>query len=110
MPAYEYECHNPECAAIMEIRHSIKDPAMSLCPLCHQTTLKRNIVNTFLVFIDMKKPKSLGGIAEQNTTAALRRGETPPGWEKKPTPIWRDGPIDMKILRNPKKFIETGKV
>lgn len=110
MPTYEYECENAECACVVEIRHSIKDDPIKTCPLCHQEKLRRNVVSGFMVMIEPSKPRTLMGVAEKNTKDALARGETPPGWEKKPTPPWRDGPLDMRVLKNPRKYIMEGKV
>ena len=43
MPTYEYICHNSECGHEFETFQSMKDDALTECPACDQSTLKRKI-------------------------------------------------------------------
>ena len=44
MPTYEYRCQ--ACEHEMEATHSIKDPALVECPVCHAPKLERLISST----------------------------------------------------------------
>lgn len=41
MPTYDYSCS--ACGKTFEIFHSIKEPARTICPHCHQPKLQRKI-------------------------------------------------------------------
>lgn len=43
MPVYDYEC---ESCGSMEIEHSIKEPARTICPKCQREGLQRTIGRT----------------------------------------------------------------
>jgi putative FmdB family regulatory protein len=43
MPTYEYICNNADCLHDFEIFQSMKDDALTICPLCNQPTLRRKI-------------------------------------------------------------------
>jgi putative FmdB family regulatory protein len=43
MPTYEYTCTNEVCHHAWEAEQSIKEPALTECPICKQETAKRLI-------------------------------------------------------------------
>lgn len=43
MPTYEYYCSDPSCGHEFECFQSMKDAALSECPKCGKSTLKRKI-------------------------------------------------------------------
>ena len=62
MPVYEYRCL---CMHEFEVEQSIKDKALTCCPVCGQDNLERLISNT-LGFC-RQEAKTLGQLAERNT-------------------------------------------
>lgn len=63
MPIYRYKCQ--ECDFDDEIRHSIKDPALKLCPRCDMESLER-LING-IPHITVKEIKSVAQLAEHNS-------------------------------------------
>lgn len=43
MPTYNYKCHDKECNHDFEIRQSIKDDKLKVCPKCNKETLEKVI-------------------------------------------------------------------
>jgi putative FmdB family regulatory protein len=112
MPIYEYECQ--ACKHRLEEYQSFQAEPLRTCPACGKDDLVRVISGGLAAFVP--KHNTVGSLAEQNAKEARRRGEEPPKSfrrTKKPKerPFWRDGDtVNKKILGNPQKYIETGKV
>lgn len=128
---YQYECDN--CGKNFEIQQSIHDKSLTKCPQCKKNKLYRIIFAPYI--INHTEPSNVVSLAERNTSkmgkyeletkrrkdSVDRRVDTlsqklPRGAEivkRKDTkaPWWRPGtdrPIDLKKIKNVKKYIETG--
>lgn len=116
MPNYHYQCSN--CGHSFEIVRSIKEPILKRCPNCKKHKLE-TIIHS--IFISIKKdPKTVGHLAGNNrdkmslTELADRQEKEESSRikkKKKPKkPWWRESekPLDLKKVKNVKKYIETG--
>jgi len=106
-----YKCDNEECAAEIVVTQIAKDPWLKQCPFCYEETLFiRSATDNLSIFIDLKKPKTLGSLGEQNFEEKVKREGDPKEEPKKPW--WRKNKekVDFSILKNPKKYIETGHI
>lgn len=65
MITYHYRCEAEGCAFEYEIRQSIKDEPISLCPECNQNTAQR-VIHCGGDFIIKEEPKTLGVLADRN--------------------------------------------
>jgi DNA-directed RNA polymerase subunit RPC12/RpoP len=78
------------------------------CPNCGKRELYIHEASSS-VGIDMKKVKTVGMLADINTRRMEKEG-TLPQMGKKKRPWWRKSDkIDQRILKDPIKYIETGK-
>jgi len=113
MPNYHYLCEN--CESEFQIEQSIKEDPIQYCSDCKTMSLRRVI---HAVTVIDTTPKTLGSQAEKNAISmgreqvALKEAENV--WKKKPKerPWWRpnsDSPVDLKKIKNMKKYIEEGK-
>lgn len=66
MPTYHYRCANQNCLYEFETYQSIKDDALETCMSCSEKTLHR-VIYAAQVF-SRQEPKTLGALAEQNTS------------------------------------------
>lgn len=115
-----YSCENEACCAIIQITQKATDPFEKKCPFCGKESLVLKEAKCSIQgFVDTSKPKTLGSIAEKNRTKMEKNGDITKGeaesWtgkkKNKSKPFWRKSDkIDFSILKNPKKYIETGKV
>ena len=90
MPIYEYEC--PSCGHRMEAIQQLGAPALTDCPACAKTTLRRLVSAAgFRLkgsgwyatdFKDKGKPKTAEGDGETKPKTAEGDGETKPKTEK----------------------------
>lgn len=105
-----YKCKDCECEIAFE--ELIKDPWRTKCPFCDTETLYLDrAVTSLSLLMDLKRPKTGGMITQEN----LLRREKETGShldpkEKKKMPFWRDKPLNMNVLKNPKYYIESGKI
>lgn len=98
IPHYDYECK--DCGHELEIFHAMSAEPFTECPRCHQPTLIKLIgAGAAVIIPGTKNP------CYDKTKDRLGRGKN-----KTEKPFWRDGPVDKKVLKNPKKYIEEGKV
>jgi hypothetical protein len=104
-----YECLC--CKAEISVKQLATEGFHKECPLCEKDELviksARSSVN---IQIEPNSPKTMGMIAQKNTREMEKEQKVPPGTTQK-TPWWRkEKKINYDILKNPTKFIETGKV
>jgi hypothetical protein len=106
-----YECSNDDCKGKVSFVQKISDPWKKKCPFCRKYSLYLDsATSSMTLIIDNKKPNTMGGISDQNK---LRREKDGKEWidSRGHTPFWRKNKkIDYNILRNPKKFVETGQI
>ena len=103
-----YKCDNNECAAEIAYRQKVSDKWKKKCPFCKKMTLYIESGSLSLsVMLDVKNPNTLGLVAEKNRERAEKEGKT---FGKK-RPFWRKkDKIDFSILKNPKKYVQTGSI
>ncbi len=105
----EYRCTNPNCEAKISFTQKAKDKWKKVCPFCRKHSLLMEHANMALSgLIDTKKAKTFGAVSDENrlrkqkeTGIDTMAPKAPPFWRKK-------NKIDYSILKNPKKYIETG--
>ncbi len=103
-----YKCDNPDCAAEIAYEQKVSDPWKKKCPFCKKMKLyiDSGSMNISLT-INLNNPRTLGLVAEKNRERAEKEGKIfgrkKPFWRKKDK-------IDFSILKNPKKYVETGTI
>ncbi|MFA5669973.1 MAG: hypothetical protein WC967_12060 [Balneolaceae bacterium] len=110
-----YECSS--CGVSFSTERFLSQDILVSCPNCNKNTLKwiRNVIG-LSVSIDTKIPKTLGTLAEKNSREKEKRGESIDDRpDAKDVPWWRrEGDKgrrpNLKILKNPIKYIETGEI
>lgn len=50
MPTYKYQCTKEECKHTYEIRQSIKDNALTKCPICNKESLVKVLYAPMVTF------------------------------------------------------------
>lgn len=79
------------------------------CPCCNKHRLfLKSADSGMMVGVDTIKGKTVGSVAEQNTKRREKEGYV----EKQPSkPWWRKNKkrVDIDVLKNPSKYIATGK-
>lgn len=125
MITYDYVCD--DCGHSVDIRQSIKDDPLTVCPACEKDTFRRRIHNGLIASVT-KSPTTLQQQAERNTkemghyelqerrmahkegdVIAKKRAEA-----KANAPWWRPDTAkpDMSLTKmtpaQTKKYIETG--
>jgi hypothetical protein len=105
-----YSCTNNDCGAKVSCQQGIFEKWRKQCPFCKKHSLLMEQATTNIsTFIDLQRPKTLGGISDQNRSKKEREGLDDPMKPKRP--FWRNkDKIDFNILKNPKKYIDTGTV
>lgn len=104
-----YECKS--CESVVAFEESASKAFRKRCPVCnkHALLLKEGISN-LSIFVDSTRPKTLGALAEKNTEDKLKRGESIEDPLRK-KPFWRkSNKINYKVLSNPGKYVQTGKI
>lgn len=131
MPTYEYACEN--CDNNFEVVQSIHDNPLLKCDKCKKKKLYRVIGLPYIM--NHTEPKTLAQLAERNEkhrfgkyeleekrrtaktqtkdvlSQNLPKGAGPPIKREAFTPWWRPGtdkPVDLKKIKNVKKYVETG--
>jgi len=77
------------------------------CPRCHQPKLIKLIGIGAAVIVKGTKTPCHGGRSNVKPKNSDKLGK---GKNKGEKPFWRDGPVDKKVLENPKKYIEKGEI
>ena len=114
-----YRCRNDECAAEIVITQMATDDFVRLCPFCEQETM--GLVSgdcKISMVMDLTKAKTVGSVAEKNRARMEKNGEITKdqaeswsGKKKAKRPWWRKtDKINFDILKNPKRYIQTGKI
>ena len=82
---------------------------IKLCPFCNKKSLVISSGNLGIsIFIDSKKPKTFGGQSDYNMKQDEKEGKVR---SKKSKPFYRSNEkINFDILKNPSKYIGTGKI
>lgn len=105
-----YDCKNAECAAKIALTEKVGDPWMKTCPFCEQDTLLLDkAVLSLSGIVGMKNRTTLGSLSDENR----RSYEKEHGKDKfhKDIPFWRkSSKLNMEILKNPQKYVETGHI
>lgn len=96
MPTYEYRCSS--CENHIEVVHSMTTTLL-VCPACHKESLVKLISAGLPPIIRGTKTPCRGG-------RVLEQKPKPEPY----TPFWRDDKINPNVLKNPKKYIETGEI
>lgn len=122
MPTYDYLCS--ACGYEFEVYQSFTDKVKRTCPDCKKKTLERQIGCGIAAFCQ-QDPTTIGQLGERNAKAAgnTKRDEMIAqkeqdkvkaqqllGKEPGKKPWWRDEdkPLDLKKVKNIKKYIEKG--
>jgi putative FmdB family regulatory protein len=118
MPTYEYECDF--CDFLFEKFHSISAKPLRRCPQCKKNTLVRLISGGGAVIVRGTNTPCRGGrkleeIQEQKherKNKIKKQKQRAKEMMKKNPPWWRPNrdEVNMDVLKNPKKYIETGEV
>lgn len=77
------------------------------CPECHQLKLIKLISSGTAVIIRGTTTPCRGTRKIRKPKLGDRLGK---GKNRGKKPFWRDGPVDQKVLKNPRKYIKEGKV
>lgn len=114
---YQYQCQN--CNHDFDTVQSIHDEALTKCPKCKRKKLQRVIHSPYIIN-HTGEVKTIYHQAERNTKKLgkyelqAKEQEANKNYHNMPktqTPWWREGtkkPIDLKKIKNTKKYIETG--
>lgn len=109
-----YRCSRKQCDAVVEYNQKFGEDFMTKCPFCEKSSLLLESADCGIsVLMELSKPKTLGTLAEQNGKELEKTEEYHKKQEekKKKRPFWRKNTdkCDFKVLKNPSKYIETGK-
>lgn len=107
MPSYDYKCSS--CNYEFEEFHSMSAKPLKKCPECGKLKLIKLIGPGVSIIIKGTKNPCRGERSNSKKTIK-RRDKLGQGKNKTDKPFWRDSPVDKNILKNPKKYIEEGKV
>ncbi len=77
------------------------------CPECKQPKLIKLIGPGAAVIVKGTENPCRGSRGGKTPKRGDRLGE---GKNKSGNPFWRDGPVNKKVLKNPKKYIKEGEV
>jgi len=109
MPTYEYKCHN--CDFDFEIFHAMSQE-VTICPRCKEKSLNKLIGTGSAVIIrgtetptHHRHAEQLEKFQEQKRLKREKMKENAPWWRSN-----NSGKIRTDILKNPKKYIEEGKI
>lgn len=106
-----FKCYddNEECGMEFAQECTVGDKYPDNCPNCKGPVYLDKASLCLSTFIDTKKAKTLGAISEQNRNRMVKDGDPRIDKDKSKKPWFRPSDkIDMTILREPKKYIETG--
>ncbi len=102
-----YRCTN--CEGMMLYEDKASRNFRKKCPFCkkHDLVIQSGL-SGLSIGIDTSKRKTLVEIGEEN----IKRRDEEAGVPKQPEmPFWRSKKkVDFKVLQNPKKYIETGRI
>jgi len=102
MPHYDYICE--ACNHKFEAFHAMSAKPLVDCPECGLPELVKLIGMGSAAIIKGTQTPCRGGRTQKGKD---RLGQ---GKNKCERPFWRDGPINKKILKNPERYIQEGKV
>ncbi len=100
MPTYNYKCDS--CDFEFETMHSMSADPLTDCPNCNKPELVKLIGPGLTPIIKGTENPCKGRPKPKD-----KLGQ---GKYKFPIPLWREGKVNKKILDNPKRYIEEGKV
>lgn len=103
MPTYDYECK--KCGYEFETFHAMLAEPLIECPDCGLPELIKLVGAGAFVIIRGTATPCRG--TRGRKTQKDRLGE---GKFKGEKPFWRDGPVNKDVLKNPRKYVEEGKV
>lgn len=107
MPTYDYKCNS--CNYEFEVFHSMLTEPLVDCPECNQPKLVKLIGPGAAVIIKGTENPCVGG-RNNKTKKKKNLDKLGEGKNKGKKPFWRDGPVNKKILRNPKEYIREGRI
>lgn len=110
MPTYDYECD--ECGYEMEAFHGMFAEPLMDCPKCKQSKLIKLIgAGAAVIVKGTENPcTGTGGGRIEKKKPKKKFDRLGEGKNKNGDPWWRSGPVNKNVLKNPKKYIEKGKV
>lgn len=118
MPSYDYNC--TDCDTIFELFHMMTDDSIKHCPQCNSTNVEKLISGGAAVIVKGTQTPCYGGRRAEEIKEIKKEKKQKREKQKakakenaiKNPPWWRPDPkvIDTKVLKNPKKYIETGEV
>jgi putative FmdB family regulatory protein len=123
MPTYDYRCNS--CGHEFEVYQSFADKVKRTCPECKKKTLER-LIGCGIAAFCQQEPTTIGQLGERNaktagkskveeiaaeTEASNKKAQQMLSKEAGKKPWWREGdkPLDLKKIKNVKKYIEEGK-
>lgn len=81
------------------------------CPECHQQSLIKLIGPGVAVIVKGSENPCRGTIrSKTKKEQPKRKDRLGEGKFEGKKPFWRDGPVNKKVLKNPKQYIQKGKV
>ena len=103
-----YQCTHKACEAKMSYIEAVGKKWRKMCPICRKRSLVLDSAHLNIsTFIDVNNPRTFGGCSDKNTYRREKEGLAP----KKETPFWRKNKkINYNVLKNPKKYVETGTI
>lgn len=107
-----YSCENKDCLAKVGYDQKITANFKKKCPVCKKNTLLlySGELNTCII-MDSKQPKTIGSLGEKNYQNAEKEGKDIFKRKNAKIPFWRnDRQVNIDALKNPSKYIETGKI
>lgn len=122
MPTYDYRCN--ACGYEFELYQSFDDKVKRTCPDCKKKALER-LIGCGIAAFCQQDPTTIGQLGERNAKAAgktkidemaaekeqdKKKAQQLLGKEPGKRPWWRDSdkPLDLKKVKNVKKYIEKG--
>lgn len=108
MPHYDYECQS--CGFRFEAFHAMSAQPLTDCPECGQPQLIKLIGMGAAAIVKGTETPCRGSRCNKQRMNPKNKDRLGEGINKGSKPFWRDGPVNKKILDNPKKYIQKGEV
>ncbi len=111
MPTYDYECQT--CGHKFEAFHSMSAEPLVDCPECLKPELIKLIGMGMCPIIKGTENPCTGGrgVPKKEDTSTKRKDKLGEGkFKQKEKPFWRDTKVNSEVLKNPKKYIQEGRI
>lgn len=99
---------------MLEAFHAMSAEPLTECPECHEPKLIKLISGGAAVIVRGTENPCRGNRGCMTPKQSRRKPKITDrlgkGRNKGERPFWRDGPVNQDVLKNPKQYIEKGKV